>query len=521
MNTSQAAQQKNSRRNSSNGGLDHRQEKAEQKLQQALACHSEGHLAEAASLYQEVLIDLSDNPCANFNLATIYHGSGELRKAIRCYKKVLSFDAVNFQALYNLASAYRDNGFLEQSAITYQRALEVDDQHPDIHYNLGILYHRLNFLEESILSFEETLTFEPEHFPSIYNIGAICFKCDLYAKSLEYYKRAHSIDPDDIDCCFNLGLTYSQMGRYEEAASCYEQLLIKTPDDATLHNALGTAYRHLAEYEKAIACHQKALGFQPDFGNALTNLAIVFQIVGNTRDAIICFEKAIDLGYDVESAEYMIAALTGSDISSPPRSYVEKLFDSYADNFDKSLVRGLGYNVPAKLYALHESLCQATTRYTQVIDLGCGTGLAGEQFRDVAETLTGVDLSSKMIGRSEKKGIYNYLFHDDIVDFLKRTAITYDLVLAADVMVYIGELELFFSAVADALSPKGLFLFSVEEHNGEGYLLRQSGRYAYNRKYIEKMAAKHGFLVESAWSTNLRKEKDKWIQGCLFALKKG
>ena len=507
-------------RNSSNSVNYHDSERAEQKLQLAIACHREGRIKEASSLYEEVLAAVHDNPCANFNLATIYHDSGELRKAIACYKKVLANDADNFQVLYNLASAYRDNGFLEQSAITFQRALEVDSQHPDIHYNLGILYHQLNFLEESSLRFKETLKLEPEHFPSLYNLGAICFERKLYDKALEYYNRAHSCDLNDLDCCYNLGLTHFHLGDYEEAASCYEQVLLKTPEDAALYNTLGTVYRHLNDYKKAVKYHQKALDLKPDYGNALTNLAIVFQILGNTRKAITCFERSVELGYDVESAEYMITALTGGSRSSAPRSYVERLFDNYAVDFDKSLVKGLNYDVPAKLYALHESLFHSNTKYRHVIDLGCGTGLAGEQFRDVAVTLTGVDLSSKMIEQSKRKGIYNNLHHDDTVDFLKNSTSSYDLVLAADVIVYIGEIDPLFSAVADKISPNGLFLFSIEENEGEGYRLRQSGRYAYNRKYIKEISVKHGFLVEYAWSTNLRKEKDEWIKGCLFALKK-
>jgi predicted TPR repeat methyltransferase len=503
-----------------NGCSDHFLERADQKLEQAITCHGEGRIDEAAVLYLQVLEVVPDNCCALFNLATIHQGSGELRKAIGCYKKVLIHDPENFQVLYNLACAYRDNGFPEQAAVTYQRSLEVEFEHPDIHYNLGVLYHQLGFIEESVESFEQTLVLRPEHFPTLYNLGTICFESSILNKALDFYMRAHAADPDDMDCCYNLGLTHFHLGRYDEAASCYEKVLAAAPEDAALHNTLGTVYRHLNEYERAAGYYQKALELQPDFGSACTNLAVVLQMLGDTSGAVTCFQKAVALGHDVESAEYMIAALTGESRSSAPRSYVESLFDSYAVTFDRSLVGGLDYDVPAKLYALHEDLDQSKTSYGRVIDLGCGTGLAGEQFRDFAETLIGVDLSLKMVEQAEQKGIYDQLHCDDIVDFLNNATVHYDLVLAADVMVYIGDLEPLFSAIAGRTSPGGLFLFSVEEHDGGGYMLRQSGRYAYSREYIEKTAAQNGFLVETAWNTNIRKEKDEWIAGCLFALQK-
>jgi predicted TPR repeat methyltransferase len=323
-----------------------------------------------------------------------------------------------------------------------------------------------------------------------------------------------------MDCCYNLGLTHFQLGNYSTSATCYELALTTAPEDASLHNTLGTVYRQLHEYQKAIHYYQKALALHPELGSAYTNLAIVLQILGDTSGAVRCFRQAVALGHEVESAEYMIAALTGSNRNSTPRSYIKNLFDSFAVNFDRKLVHELEYDVPAKLYAMHESLFQNNTQYNQVLDLGCGTGLAGEHFREFAETLTGVDLSEQMIAQAKQKNIYDHLYCDDIVDFLNSSASCFDLVLAADVMIYIGDLSPLFSAVSKKISPSGFFLFSIEGHDGKKYQLRQSGRYAYARKYIEQRAVENDFRIESAWSTNIRKEKNEWIPGCLFVLKK-
>ncbi len=513
MNSSQLRYQANTYNNYDPEYLD-------RKIQDAIEHHSAGQLEKAAAIYDEILSINPENPCANFNMGTIHHNDGALRNAIGCYKKVLAEDPENFQTLFFLAGAYRDNGFPEQAAVTYQRALEVESNHPDIHYNLGILYQQLNFHEESVESYQKTLTLDPNYFPALYNLGALCFDCGIHNKALEYYNKAHEVNPEDLDCCYNIGLTHFYLGNYRQSANCYEQVLAISPKDAALYNTLGTVYRQLGNYQKAADLYKKSLTLQPDFGNACTNLAIVMQMLDNTTKALIYFQKAVELGHEVESANHMIAALSGKARTNTPRSYIEDLFDSYAVNFDKKLQNELNYDVPLKLYALHEVIDHTETYYRHVIDLGCGTGLAGEQFRDLSGNLTGVDLSTKMIEQAEKKEIYDQLHCEDIINFLSNSDIGYDLVLAADVMVYIGDLDTLFATIAEKLTNNGLFLFSVEKHDGTEYQLRPSGRYAYSNKYVKKTASDHKLHVESCWETNIRKEKNQWICGNLFALRK-
>jgi predicted TPR repeat methyltransferase len=85
--------------------------------------------------------------------------------------------------------------------------------------------------------------------------------------------------------------------------------------------------------------------------------------------------------------------------------------------------------------------------------------------------LTGVDLSPGMIAQAHAKGIYDRLETGELVEFLaaERAARRhYDLVIAADVFVYLFDLTPVARAVADVLSPGGLFAFTVETHDGDG-----------------------------------------------------
>jgi len=107
------------------------------------------------------------------------------------------------------------------------------------------------------------------------------------------------------------------------------------------------------------------------------------------------------------------------------------------------------------------------------------------------------------------------------VEFLEGEPQGYDLVVAADVLTYLGNLAPFFKAVSDACRPNGLLLFSLEYlADGEDFVLRRSGRFAHATAYVETLAGQYGFAVKAQQQTTIRKEKEQWIAGNLFCLQR-
>src|SRR3546814_6006397 len=94
---------------------------------------------------------------------------------------------------------------------------------------------------------------------------------------------------------------------------------------------------------------------------------------------------------------------------------------------DLALLGKLSYRAPALLRRAVDLARAPVTLPMAILDLGCGTGLAGEAFK-------GVDLSPGMVIRARKRGIYDALSVAELTDALQRTERRFDLVLAADVM---------------------------------------------------------------------------------------
>jgi Predicted methyltransferase (contains TPR repeat) len=229
---------------------------------------------------------------------------------------------------------------------------------------------------------------------------------------------------------------------------------------------------------------------------------------------------------DVFGARLKLALLGDEKVPDRPSSrYVESLFDDYADRFDAALVGKLRYSVPPKL----ARLVAERGPFSLTTDLGCGTGLMGAEIRGLTRTLEGFDLSANMLAKAEQKALYDHLGQADLSlagdeaglfgPVLPRQRA--DLVTAADVMMYLGSLETVFPLVQELLEPGGLFAFSVEDAGeAEGFVLRESLRYAHSEDYIAGMLQRHGLQILKTWHTDIRMDRGDPVSGVLFLSQK-
>ena len=170
---------------------------------------------------------------------------------------------------------------------------------------------------------------------------------------------------------------------------------------------------------------------------------------------------ALDEGGSL-GAEPNLARLDGRTPAGLPETYVRALFDGYAPRFERHLTAALGYRGPAVLVAALDRIAPGR-RFARALDLGCGTGLMGLALAGRAAAIDGVDLSPAMVERARAAGVYAALEAGPLDAALAASpAGTYDLVVAADVMVYLGDLAPVFAGASRALAPGGLLAFTAE-----------------------------------------------------------
>ena len=140
--------------------------------------------------------------------------------------------------------------------------------------------------------------------------------------------------------------------------------------------------------------------------------------------------------------------------------YVRETFDNFAEDFDRQLLEDLEYRAPKLIHALFGEIPGATTeKLADILDAGCGTGLSGLDFKPHAATLTGVDLSLKCLnGRKNGKSTTKCLSLS-LPTVCEGRPAAFDLIVAADVFCYIGDLSETLDAALNALKPGGHLLF--------------------------------------------------------------
>jgi predicted TPR repeat methyltransferase len=218
---------------------------------------------------------------------------------------------------------------------------------------------------------------------------------------------------------------------------------------------------------------------------------------------------------------HLAALLADTRFDRSPAEYIVENFDAFAKSFDAKLVGVLGYDVPEKLCALVRSAAREgdAGQSGDVLDIGCGTGLCGPFLRPLARTLHGVDLSSKMLELAAARGVYDTLEREDIVAYLARAAARFDVVVAADVLIYFGDLSAVMAETAKALRGGGLFALSTEFHEGDGYRLQTSGRFAHSPDYV-KRTAEPWFEEVATVRTTIRLEGNERTPGQLFVVRR-
>ena len=224
-------------------------------------------------------------------------------------------------------------------------------------------------------------------------------------------------------------------------------------------------------------------------------------------------EKAGEMMKDeLQLAKFWASACKASKkedlVAAPPTAHLVSLYEHYAETFDEKLVGKLKYGTPAFLCAAINKLGRGP--FASAADIGCGTGLSGVALRDnnilaaQGAQLVGVDLSPAMLEQAKTKGnVYDELCVGECVEAMEtmsKEGKRFQLLVACDVLPYVGKLTAFFRHARDIVEEGGVLAFSTESLNTseeEAIVLNVTGRYAHSPAYIKEEAARAGLTVAS------------------------
>ena len=318
-----------------------------------------------------------------------------------------------------------------------------------------------------------------------------------------------------------LGRAFLAAGDNERALNVLRESSALAPGIADAALALGEALLAAGHLPAAVVEFQRAARLDPDFTPARYALGCAWLEAGEADHAIESLRPiahsndtlAGDAERKIAEAEKLKTA------RHAPAGYIRHLFDQFSADYDTRMLGQLDYRAHLILRAFADLLLGDTNK-RDVLDLGCGTGLAGACFKDLAARLDGVDLSPRMIDKARSRGIYDTLTVADLQTVLDSPQRQYDLLLAADTLVYIGDLAPIFSSAAKRLRAGGFFLFTVERKDGTGYELGEKRRYRHSETYLRGEAERPGLDVMGVIQCTPRMELHKPVDGLAVGLQK-
>lgn len=524
------------------------------------ALHAFGVLLAQCQEYSDALTKIEAAIAKNPHQATYHNSLGntfrrlfQWDKAVKAYQKAIKIQPDYAVAYNNLGNVFYAQKKMTAAKQAYEKAIALRNNYADAHVNLGILLTELENDTDAMAHLKKAIAINPQLFTAFNQLTDLYLRHHQFDEAIQLLTSALTQSPKNTELNHRLGVAYFRKKDFESAKIQFEAVLMLDPKHPEVNQYIANTLLEMGDHEKALHYYfcqleinpwfetfynigvllmmkerlkeallyfQKAEKMEPNDVATQLNCGNIYLKQNETDKAILCYEKANAIKPNDPEIQHILSALKQHNIANKaPVDYVNHLFDQYAPYYEKHLKDVLKYDVPEKILKTLEleNPFLSDCRW-KIVDLGCGTGLCGTLFKPYANQLIGVDLSENMLEIAKQKNIYDELINDDITAALNLFS-EVDLIIAADVFTYVGNLAPIFSQVKLSLKSKGLFVFTVEKTNEKDFVLQTSIRYAHSKAYLDGLIALHHFEVVRFENIELRKQNGSPVEGYLVLLR--
>lgn len=412
-------------------------------------------------------------------------------------------------------------GRLAEAGALYEQARALAPDNPGIMHALGYVRWRSGALAAAESLIAAAIARDPAQAAWHDHHGLVLAALGRFAGGEAAHRRALALAPHSAAAHNNLAGLLRASGRAPEALEAVDQALACDAGRPAFHLNRGEILVALERPREAAESFTAALNLQPDYADAFFALGELWQRLGNHDGARFALRWYLALDPADRRGAQAVLALIDPAATPPglPPDYVRNLFDGVAGRFDAILVGTLRYRAPEILRDAVASVAPDCPP-CDVLDLGCGTGLVGVAFKSLARRLVGVDLAPAMIEQARARAIYDALVLADVVAALRQMPAEFDLILAADVFIYIGDLAPVLNAIHASLRPGGLAAFTLETASGRPYRLTRGRRFAHDPAHVAGLARAAGFTPMLEAPATLRFEVGEAVAGAAVVLRR-
>ena len=245
----------------------------EQLIQDALALHRAGRLAEAEPLYLKVLALDGDFYPALHLMSLIRLHQGRPGEALPYIERALRLRPGVPEMLANYSIALDGVGRTPEALAALESVVKADPRNARAWSTRGALLVRLQQHEDALADFERALDLDPGLGDAWNNRGQVLMGLDRFEEALESYDRLLQLKPGDIEARNNRGLALKALGRAGDALAEFDGVIREQPRHAGAWVNRAVVLRAMGEVDQALESYDRALAIQPGIPEALAGRA--------------------------------------------------------------------------------------------------------------------------------------------------------------------------------------------------------------------------------------------------------
>ena len=272
------------------------------KLNQGMALHRQGKLADAERCYGEVLQRQADHFGALHLLGVIARQTRRTERGVELIKRAIGLNPNVAEAHISLGTALRDLKRTAEALASYDKAIALKPDHAVAHYNRGNALRDLKRPAEALASYDRAIALKLDVAEAHNNRGNALRDLERTAEALASYDRAIALKPDYAAAHYNHGNALRDLERTAEALASYDRAIALKPDFAAAHYNHGNALRDLKRPAEALASYDRAIALKPDYAEAHNNRGNALMDLKRPAEALASYDRAIALKPDVAEA---------------------------------------------------------------------------------------------------------------------------------------------------------------------------------------------------------------------------
>jgi predicted O-linked N-acetylglucosamine transferase (SPINDLY family) len=226
--------------------------------------HQQGRLAEASSIYQEIISLDPSNFDATHMSGVIALQTGNYPAAFELLKSSIELQPEHDGAHINLALVLQAYGRTDLALQCLNRAVTLNPSNPTAWNNRGNLLQDMGHLNEALDCYDKAVESLPAYTDAHNNRGNLLLKLQRHQEAIASFKSAIALDPGLAPAHYGLGLSLQEEKKLDQARECFDRTLTLDPHHADAHYHIGLLHHERRDFQKALDSYNKAIAINPE-----------------------------------------------------------------------------------------------------------------------------------------------------------------------------------------------------------------------------------------------------------------